>query len=214
MDAVRSGYYSKTAEKIIGHLAKRRMAGSYAATREEAAQQVMAMIPQGAKVYRGGSMSLVELGLVDAIYAIPQVTVFDPYRPGLTPEESLEQRRQGLLADVMVASTNAITQDGKLVNLDGMGNRVSGMIFGPRKVVLVVGMNKVTYDVDEAMARVKHLAAPLNNVRLNLANPCCETGICSDCKSPSRICNMWTIIEGHMVKDRIHVVLVGDSLGY
>ena len=129
-------------------------------------------------------------------------------------EEGLELRRQGLTADVMVASTNAITLDGRLVNLDGMGNRVAAMAFGPKKVILVVGMNKVAPDLESAVARVKNYAAPINNIRYGLKNPCVETGLCSDCRSPQRICNMWSTIEGHMIEGRIHVKLVGESLGY
>lgn len=145
---------------------------------------------------------------------MPGVEVIDPYKPGLSPEEGLKVRRRGLTADVMIASSNAITLDGKLVNLDGMGNRVASMAFGPEKVILVVGMNKVMPDLDTAMARVKHYAAPVNATRLGLKNPCVETGLCADCKSPQRICNVWSIIEGHMIKGRIHVKLVGENFGY
>jgi hypothetical protein len=126
----------------------------------------------------------------------------------------LEQRRKGLTADIMISSANAITLNGALVNLDGMGNRIAAMAFGPRKVILVIGMNKVAPDLETAMKRVKHHAAPLNSIRLGLPNPCTETGLCADCRTPSRICNMWSIIEGQAVKDRIHVKLVGESLGY
>jgi hypothetical protein len=115
---------------------------------------------------------------------------------------------------IMIAGTNAITLDGRLVNLDGMGNRVAAMAFGPKKVILVAGMNKVAPDLESAMARVKHYAAPVNNIRYGLKNPCVETGLCSDCRTPQRICNMWSIIEGHMIEGRIHVKLVGEFLGY
>jgi hypothetical protein len=114
----------------------------------------------------------------------------------------------------MIASSNAITLDGRLVNLDATGNRIAAMTFGPKKVILVVGMNKVAPDLESAMARVKHYAAPVNVIRIGFKNPCAETGTCADCKSPQRICNMWSIIEGHMVKGRIHVKLVGENLGY
>jgi len=172
------------------------------------------MIPSGATVFRCGSMSAVGMGLWEAVAALPEVSLIDPYQPELSPEEGMELRRRGMIADVMIASTNAITLDGKLVNLDGMGNRVAAMAFGPKKVILVVGMNKVAPDLESAVARVKHYAAPVNNIRYGLKNPCVETGLCSDCKTPQRICNMWSTIEGHMIKDRIHVKLVGESLGY
>jgi len=204
----------KVATKIIKNLEKRRMEGSYAPTAAQAKEEVVAMIPQGASVFRCGSMTSVGMGLLEDITNLPQVKLIDPYQPGLTPEEGLELRRQGLTADVMVASSNAITLDGKLVNLDGMGNRVAAMAFGPKKVILLVGMNKVAPDLESAVARVKHYAAPVNAIRFGIKTPCVETGLCSDCKSPQRICNMWSTIEGHMIKDRIHVKLVGENLGY
>jgi hypothetical protein len=214
MDQHQTEWNEKVARKIIKNLEKRRMAGSYTATADQARDEIIEMIPQGATVFRCGSMSAVGMGLWDSIAALPGVTLIDPYRPELSPEEAMELRRRGLTADVMIASTNAITLDGRLVNLDGMGNRVAAMAFGPKKVILVVGMNKVAPDLESAVARVKHYAAPVNNIRYGLKNPCVETGLCSDCKTPQRICNMWSIIEGHMIKDRIHVKLVGENLGY
>jgi hypothetical protein len=172
------------------------------------------MIPEGSLVYRCGSTSLVEIGFWEAVKALPGIEVIDPYLPEWSPEEGLNERRRGLSADIMISSTNAITLNGILVNLDGMGNRVAAMAFGPKKVILVVGMNKVVPDLEAAFKRVKHHAAPLNNIRYGLPNPCVETGICSDCRTPSRICNMWSIIEGQMVKDRVHVKLVGEAMGY
>jgi hypothetical protein len=204
----------KVAEKIIKNLEKRRMEGSYAPSAAQAKEEVLAMIPQGATVFRCGSMTTVGMGLWEDIAKLPEVKLIDPYRPELKPEEGLELRRQGLTADVMIAGSNAITLDGKLVNLDGMGNRVAAMAFGPKKVILLVGMNKVAPDLESAMARVKHRAAPINNIRYGLKNPCVETGLCSDCKTPTRICNMWSIIEGHMIEKRIHVKLIGENLGY
>lgn len=214
MNTVYEIYHEKVANQIIKELEKKRMAGSYASTKGQAKEEVIQMIPEGATVFRCGSTSLVEMGIWEAVRAIPKVTVIDPYLPEYSPEEGLEQRRRGLTADIMIASTNAITLNGTLVNLDGMGNRVAAMAFGPKKVILVVGMNKVSPDLDTALKRVKHQAAPLNNIRLNLPNPCTETGLCADCRTASRICNMWSIIEGQAVKDRIHVKLVGEPLGY
>jgi hypothetical protein len=214
MDQHQVEWNEKVARKIIKNLEKRRMAGSYTATADRAKDEIIEMIPPGATVFRCGSMSAVGMGLWESIAALPEVILIDPYRPDLSPEEAMELRRRGLTADVMIASTNAITLDGRLVNLDGMGNRVAAMAFGPKKVILVVGMNKVAPDLESAVARVKHYAAPVNNIRYGLKNPCVETGLCSDCKTPQRICNMWSTIEGHMIKDRIHVKLVGENLGY
>jgi len=214
MDQHQVEWNKKVAQTIIKNLEKRRMAGSYAAGADQARLEIIEMIPSGATVFRCGSMSAVGLGLWEAVETLPGVNLIDPYRPELSPEEGLEFRRQGMLADVMIASSNAITLDGKLVNLDGMGNRVAAMAFGPKKVILVVGMNKVAPDLESAVARVKHYAAPVNAIRFGVKTPCVENGLCSDCKSPQRICNMWSTIEGHMIKDRIHVKLVGENLGY
>jgi L-lactate utilization protein LutB len=207
-------YREKLAQHLIKHLTKRRLEASYAPTAAQARDEILAMIPAGAVVSRGGSMSVVEMGLWEALTRKPGVEIIDPFLPGLDPEVAQERRRQSLLADFFITGSNAITLDGKLVNLDGLGNRVAGMCFGPKKVILVVGLNKVAPDLESAMARVKHHAAPINAIRLNRATPCVETGLCSDCKSPERICYMWSIIEGHMLENRIHVKLVGEDLGY
>lgn len=214
MDTHQVVWNEKIAQDIIKHLQKRRMEGSYTPTAIQAKEEIVAMIPEGTTVFRCGSMTVTDIGLWDAIAKIPGVKVIDPYQSGLPVEKTVELRRQGMTADFMIASTNAITLDGKLVNLDGMGNRVAAMAFGPNKVILVAGMNKVVADLDSAFSRVKHYAAPVNDIRLGIKNPCLETGLCSDCKSPQRICNMWSIIEGHMIKNRIHVKIVGESLGY
>ncbi len=214
MDIHQITYREKLAQHLIKHLTKRRLAASYAPTAAQARDEILGMIPAGATVSRGGSMSVVEMGLWEALTRKPGIEVIDPFLPGLDPEVAMERRRQSLLADFFITGTNAITLDGKLVNLDGLGNRVAGMCFGPKQVILVVGLNKVAPDLETAMARVKHHAAPINCIRLNRATPCVETGLCSDCRSPARICYMWSIIEGHMLENRIHVKLVGEDLGY
>lgn len=223
MDAPVLKQREKLAGHIIKHLNKRKMAGSFVATAAEVRAEVLRLIDGLAisgpvSVIRCGSESVGGLGLWADIAARPGVSLMDPYAPGLTKEQGAEVRRQGLLADVLVASSNAITVDGRLVNLDGTGNRVAGMIFGPKKVILVVGMNKVAADVEGAKDRVRTYAAPANNMRLGeaygLKNPCLEDGRCHQCASETRICNIWTIIEGSAVRDRIHVVLVGEDLGY
>lgn len=214
MDRHQIEWNEKIATGIIEHLEKRRMEGSYAATAQAARDEILAMIPDGATVYRCGSMTTVGMGLWEKLAERPGVNILDPYQSGFSPEEAMELRRQGMLADIMIASSNAITLDGKLVNLDGSGNRIAAMTFGPKRVILAVGMNKVAPDLESAMARVKHYAAPVNVLRIGYRNPCAETGVCVDCRSPQRICNMWSIIEGHMAKGRIHVKLVGEDLGY
>ncbi|MHC1728230.1 MAG: lactate utilization protein [Syntrophobacteraceae bacterium] len=214
MDEHQLVWNEKTAQTIIRNLKMRRMEGSYAATAELAANEVPAMIPPGATVYRCGSTTTAAMGLWERVAQVPGVVIIDPFQPGISAEENLRRRRIGLGANVMIASSNAVTLDGVLVNLDGMGNRVAAMMFGPEKVILIVGMNKVTPDLESAIARIKHYVAPVNAIRIGHATPCTADGLCSDCKSPDRICNMWSIIEGHRIKDRIHVKLVGEDLGY
>ncbi|MGO8760727.1 MAG: lactate utilization protein [Desulfobaccales bacterium] len=214
MDIHQITYREKLAQHLIKHLTKRRLEASYAPSAAQARDEVLAMIPDGATVSRGGSMSVVEAGLWEALVHRSGIEVIDPFVPGLAPEVAQDRRRQSLLADFFITGTNAITLDGKLVNLDGLGNRVAGLCFGPKKVIVVVGLNKVAPDLETAMARVKHHAAPINAIRLKRATPCVETGLCTDCKSPERICYMWSIIEGHMLENRIHVKLVGEDLGY
>ena len=214
MDEHQMDWNEKVAPKIIKRLEKRRMEGSYAPTAAQAKEEVLREIPRGATVFRCGTMTAVGMGLWEDIAALPEVELIDPYPPELAPEKAMELRRRGMVADIMIASSNAITLDGKLVNLDGMGNRVAAMAFGPKKVILLVGMNKVVPDLESATARVKHYAAPVNNIRLAYKNPCTETGLCNDCSTPQRICNLWSIIEGHMIQNRIHVKLIGENLGY
>ncbi len=214
MDAHQQQWNQTVAAGIIEWLEKRRMEGSYAPDREAAKAKVLEFVKPGQVVFRCGSMTAGELGLWEDIKAMDGVEVIDPYLPDLDPAEGLAMRRQGLTADVMIASSNAITLDGRLVNLDGMGNRVAAMTFGPTKVILVVGMNKVAPDLESAMARVKHYAAPVNAARINCETPCTKNGLCADCRAPKRICNFWSIIEGSMIPGRLHVVLVGEDLGY
>ncbi|MDR3557140.1 MAG: lactate utilization protein [Syntrophobacteraceae bacterium] len=214
MDKNQASWNQKVAQEVIENLEKRRMAGSYAETCAKALEEVLSMVPDGATVYRCGSISTTAIGLWKRLSDRPQVKVIDPYLPGLTREQSLALRHQGFGADIMIASCNAITLDGRLINLDGLGNRCAALMFGPQKVILVVGMNKVCPDLDSAISRVKHYAAPVNAIRLGVETACTHDGLCRDCRSPHRICNMWSIIEGHQVQDRIHVKLVGENLGY
>jgi len=204
----------KVATGIIRRLEQRRMEGSYASSAAQARDEILDMIPRGCTVYRCGSVTTTSMGLWEKIAALPDVKIIDPFLPGLSAEEAMETRIRGFTADVMITSCNALTLDGRLVNLDGVGNRVASMMFGPGKVILVVGMNKVAPDLDTAMARVKHYAAPVNAIRIGLDTPCAANGLCTDCRSPERSCNMWSIIEGHRTRGRIHVKLVGEDLGY
>ena len=162
----------------------------------------------------GGSMSCAPL--VEELRrraAQGQASIIDTVDYSLPREEQMERRRQGLLADVFIMGTNAVTMDGKLVNLDNLGNRVGALHFGPRSVIVLAGRNKLENTVEEAMARVKRVAAPANAIRLERKTPCVKTGECHDCKSPERICSVWTITEKCMPAGRIQVVLVDEDLG-
>ncbi len=161
----------------------------------------------------GGSMTLIATGLYEAFKEAEGIDVIDTFDKTASPEEFLERRRRSLLADLFVTGTNAVTETGLLVNLDMIGNRIGGLTFGPRHVVVLVGRNKVVPDVEEAMARIKNFAAPANAMRLDKKTPCVKTGFCEDCKSPDRICNTWTITEKSFPKGRIRIVLINEELG-
>jgi L-lactate utilization protein LutB len=161
----------------------------------------------------GGSMTFLATGLYDALKTWPGAAVIDAIDKSASVEEILERRRSALLVDLFVTGCNAVTETGLLVNLDMIGNRIGGLTFGPRHVVVLVGRNKVVPDVEEAMARIKNFAAPANAIRLNKKTPCVKTGFCENCSSPDRICNTWTITEKSFPKGRIKIVLINEDLG-
>ena len=197
------------AQKVIQGLASRNMTGYYAESSEAALAQALALIPEGSSVTMGGAMSAHEIGLVDALKA-GNYSFID--------RDNYADRREAMLlaydADVFLASVNAMTQDGQLVNIDGNANRVSAIAQGPKKVVFIVGMNKVCSDLDAAMKRARNVAAPINAQRFGLNTPCAKTGACMDCKSPDTICCQFLITRYSKHDDRIHVILVNDSLGF
>ena len=161
----------------------------------------------------GGSMTYLATGLYEVIKTKPDLEILDTYDKSLTPEQSYELRRKALLVDLFITGTNAVTEDGLLVNLDMYGNRACAVNFGPKHVVLLIGRNKIVGDLEEAMVRVKDYAAPTNAMRLDKKTPCVKTSYCEDCKSPDRICNVWTITEKSFPKGRIKIVLINQDLG-
>ena len=169
----------------------------------------------GAKsVSWGGSLTFTSTGLYDAIKDRPGLEILDAFDKELTGEKKWELRRQALLVDLFITGTNAVTETGKLVNLDMYGNRIAAITFGPKNVVILVGRNKIVPDVYEAMFRIKNYAAPINSMRLDKKTPCVKTSCCEDCKSPERICNTWTITEKSFPKGRIKVVLINEDMGF
>jgi L-lactate utilization protein LutB len=168
----------------------------------------------GAKtVSWGGSMTFTATGLYDALKSAAGLEVLDTFDKSKSSEEKLELRRQALLSDLFITGTNAVTEDGMLVNQDMIGNRVGALTFGPRHVVIMVGRNKIVSDLDEAMWRIRNYVAPINAMRLDKKTPCAKTSYCEDCKSPDRICNTWTITEKSYPKGRVKVVLINEDLG-
>lgn len=201
------------AAKTVEALQKNHFQAEYVPTRQEALEKVLALVPATATIGIGGSWTINELG-IDEILEKRGHTIYNHNRPGLSPEVTLELRHKQLACDVFFTSTNALTLDGKLVNVDGAGNRVAAMMFGPKRVVIIAGVNKIVRDVAEAESRIKLFAAPPNNKRLNMPNPCVQTGRCMDCQSPTRICNITTIINKRPLATDVHIIIVGEELGY
>ena len=197
------------AQKVIKGLESRNMSGYYAANREEALALALSLIPEGSSVTMGGGQSVWEIGLPAALKA-GNYTFID--------RNEIADKRAAYLAafdaDVFLASANAITEDGVMVNIDGNANRVAALAFGPKKLVLIVGMNKVCPDADAAMKRARSVAATINAQRFNLSTPCAKTGSCLNCKSPDSICCQILITRFSRQPGRVHVILVNDSLGF
>ncbi|MBR0215424.1 MAG: lactate utilization protein [Clostridia bacterium] len=197
------------AQTVIKGLKSRNMTGYYAASKQEALEIALSLIPEGSSVTMGGGMSVHEIGLVD---------VLKNGNYNFIDRDAYEDKRAAMLAaydaDVFLSSSNAISQDGILVNIDGNANRVSAIAQGPRKVVMIVGMNKVCDDWDGAMKRARNVAAPINTQRFGLSTPCSKTGACMDCKSPDTICCQFLITRFSRHAGRIHVILVNDDLGF
>ena len=208
---------SKAANKlkidtVIKHLENRGIKGHYCETGEDACQMILSMIEDKSVVSWGGSVTLNTIGVKGKL-AERDVKVIDPYGTR-DPAESIELRRKGLLSDYFLMSANAITMDGELVNIDGTSNRVAGLCFGPKKVIVVAGANKLAQGLDDALARAKVNAAVPNNVRLKRNTPCTVTGVCSNCLSKDCICCNIVTTRYSSTPDRIHVILVNENLGY
>ncbi len=197
------------AAKVIKGLESRNMSGYYAASKEEALKKALELIPEGSTITMGGGMSVHEIGLSDSLKK-------GNYH--FIDRDLCEDKRAAMLAaydaDVYLSSANAMSDDGVLVNIDGNANRVSAIAQGPKKVLFIVGMNKVCADVDSAMKRARNVAAPINTQRFGLSTPCTKTGSCMNCKSPDTICCQILITRFSRHKDRIHVILVNDNLGF
>jgi hypothetical protein len=200
-------------EAAVEALKANRFEAAYVPGGHEAVRQILSMIPEEAVVGIGGSKTIESLGLSELLKDRGN-TVLWHNEPGLTPEQSAAYRHGQLSCDVFLTSANAITMKGEIVNRDGVGNRVAAMIFGPKKVIIVAGVNKLVENLDAAEVRIKTIAAPLNNKRLNRPNPCVKTGVCTDCSSPTRICNVTTILNKKPSLTDMTVLIVGEELGF
>ena len=204
---------------LIETLAANNISAVYVDDRLKAFEKVMSMIPEGSVVGFGDSVTVREIGVVEALER-GNYTFLDPWRPGISVEESIRVRKRALTSDLFVTGANALTLDGKIVNMDALGNRVAPMLFGPDRVIMVVGINKIVDNLGEALDRIREVAAPLNVERhpnFDPMPPCGATGVCSDCSSEWRICNKTVIIErefnNRKYRPVLTVVIVGEELG-
>lgn len=203
--------YQNLAEHIIENLSKRQMEGYYAQDKDEALEIACRFLSSGSTVSWGGSATLNEIGFIDAV-SDSDCTILD--RSKVAPEDMDEFYGRVAVCDYYFMSTNAITIDGQLVNIDGIGNRVASLIHGPKNVIVIAGMNKVASDIPSAFKRVRDIAAPANAVRLNRKTPCANVGHCCDCYAADCICSQFVITRRSGRPNRIKVVLVGESLGF
>ncbi len=200
------------AEKVIKGLTSRNMTGYYAETKEDALKKALEIIPEGATVGWGGSVSVNQIGLKEAVIngnynALNREAC-------KTPEEKEKLQREVFFADYFLSSSNAVTEDGILVNIDGNANRIAAIAYGPQHVIMIVGINKIAPDVDAAISRARSIAAPANAQRFPLSTPCKKMGVCADCKAIDTICCEFLITRFSRHTGRIHVILVGEELGY
>lgn len=203
--------YKIKAETIIKNLKKRSMEGYYCETKEEAKAKVLSLISKDDIVSWGGTMTIDELGIKEYLKE-NNYKVID--RDSVSAEERDQVMKKALLSDVFLSSTNAITMDGELINIDGRGNRLAAFCFGPDSLIVVAGMNKVVRDTESGIKRVRTDACVPNAIRFNLDTPCAKTGICTDCKTPSTICGQILVTRFSKPQNRIKVILVGENLGF
>ncbi|MBQ3146404.1 MAG: lactate utilization protein [Oscillospiraceae bacterium] len=203
--------YDKRGEILVKNLQSRHFEAYYCPDKSSALEKALELIPKGASVGWGGAMSCSQIGLLDALRQ-GEYRVFDRDR-AQTPEEKEMAVRSSLNADVFLTGANGLSLDGQMVNIDGTGNRVAAIIYGPKKVLVVAGMNKVMDTLDEAVRRARTIAAPLNQQRFCLNNPCTVTGTCGDCKSETCICNQILITRHCRPVGRIQFIIVGEDLG-
>lgn len=199
--------------RIIANLERNNMKGHFVESTDQLMKLLETLIPTGSSIAVGGSMTLFETGVIDWIREKDYV-FYDRYATGLSADDLKAIHRKAFSADAYLCSVNAVTENGELYNVDGNGNRVAAMIYGPDKVITVVGLNKIVKDLSAAISRNREISAPANNVRLNTGTPCTHTGTCTDCRAPGRICCAYTTIGFQRTPDRIHVIFMDGEYGY
>ncbi len=210
--SAKATYYENLADSLIGKFNKRGIEGYYCENAEEALLMAKRFLTPGCSISWGGSETLEEIGLIEYLKESDYI-LYDRHA-AKTPEESTKMYSRIVTADYFFMSSNAITLDGQLVNIDGKGNRVACLITGPKNVIIIAGMNKIVTDVDTGIERVRNMAAPPNNIRLNKKTPCADTGKCANCLVDDCICCEIVITRKSQIPGRIKVILVGVELGY
>ncbi len=200
------------AKTVISNLEKRHFEAYYCATTAEALQKALELIPEGSSVGWGGSVTIREMGLTKAIHE-KNYTVIDRDL-AKSPEETFELQRKCLTADYFITSTNAMSEDGILVNIDGNGNRLAAICFGPKNVIVICGINKITQNLDTAISRARFTAAPINAGRFDIKTPCKTSGKCHNCTSPDCICSEVLITRTSRPANRVKVIIVGEDCGF
>ena len=205
-------YFDLRGQILVKNLKSRHFDACYCKTREEALQKALSLIPEGSTVCWGGATSAQQIGLLDAVKA-GNYQVLDR-DAAQTPQEREDMMRKGLLSHTFLTGANAISLDGQMVNIDGNGNRVGAIVYGPKQIIVIAGMNKVMDTLEAAVTRARTIAAPINAQRFGLSTPCSTTGSCADCKCVDSICNQLLITRNCRPAGRIHFILVGESLGF
>lgn len=210
--SIKKEYYQKLANTVLKAFEKRFMEGHYCETIEEAKELALSFVSEGSKVSFGGSVTLEETGVLAELRAREDITLYDR-ATATTPEENKQIMHDALSCDYYFMSSNAITVDGELVNIDGNGNRVAALIYGPDNVIILAGMNKIVKSVEEGISRTRNVASPQNCIRLNKDTPCKVNGVCGNCLKDT-ICDQIVITRASRVPNRIKVILVGEELGF
>ena len=212
MEKATRAYFDKRGAVLVKNLQKNHFEAYYCATKAEALQQVLSLMPEGSTVGWGGAISAAQVGVQTAVHA-GNYTVIDRDQFS-DPAEKLRCMRECFNADFFITGANALSLDGQMVNIDGNGNRVGMIVYGPKNIIVVAGMNKVCATLEDAVKRARTVAAPMNQQRFGLPNPCTVTGSCADCHCESSICNQLLITRNSKPAGRIKVVLVGEELGF